>query len=78
MTRQDVIAQVNRYLNRPGQVLAYTVGMLKIKELREQARKELGEKFDVRAFHDEVLGHGALPLDVLEEVIRAWVQRAGR
>ncbi len=69
----DIEVEVDRYIVWPGQALAYKIGELKIKELRAYAEKELGAKFDVRAFHDRVLGNGALPLDLLEKNIRAWV-----
>jgi len=59
----------------PGQALAYKIGELKLKELRAVATKELGPKFDVRAFHDVVLGSGALPLEILEEQVRAFIAR---
>lgn len=70
----DVIVEVDRYIVWPGQALAYKIGELKIKELRAWATDELGEDFDIRAFHDEVLGKGALPLSVLEANIKAWVR----
>ena len=74
----DITVEVDRYLNWPGQALAYKIGELKLKELRADATRELGERFDVRAFHDEVLGAGALPLDLLEARIKAWVAERKR
>ena len=70
----DVIVEVDRYIVWPGQALAYKIGELKIKELRAYATDELGEDFDIRSFHDQVLGKGALPLSVLDANIRAWVK----
>ena len=61
----------------PGQALAYKVGQLKILELRERAKKALGDKFDIRGFHDQVLDAGALPLDVLSDRIDGWIKRQG-
>jgi uncharacterized protein (DUF885 family) len=69
----SVQAETDRYVTWPGQALAYKTGQLKILELRAHAKKELGDKFDIRAFHDEVLNGGALPLDVLEARIDAWI-----
>jgi uncharacterized protein (DUF885 family) len=75
----DIEVEVDRYIVWPGQALAYKIGELKLKELRAEAEKDLGAKFDVRAFHDQVLGNGALPLDVLEKNVKAWVaqEKAG-
>jgi uncharacterized protein (DUF885 family) len=70
---QDITVEVDRYIVWPGQALAYKIGQLKIRELRAYATSELGQKFDVRAFHDAVLENGALPLDLLEARIREWV-----
>jgi len=70
----DVQSETDRYIVWPGQALAYKMGQLKILELREKAKKELGPKFDIREFHDQVLGAGALPLDVLQEQIESWIQ----
>lgn len=69
----DIISEIERYMAIPGQALAYKIGQLKILELRAQADKKLGAKFDIRAFHDEILKDGCLPLDVLEKKMDRWV-----
>ena len=69
----DIQAETDRYITWPGQALGYKMGQLKILELRERAKAQLGERFDIRAFHDQILGGGALPLDVLEARTDAWI-----
>jgi len=71
--RHDITVEVDRYIVMPGQALAYKIGELKFKTLRAYATKELGSKFDIRQFHDQVLGKGAVPMEVLEQQVRAWV-----
>lgn len=73
MDEPNVQSEVDRYIAWPGQALAYKLGQLEILKLREQARHKLGEKFDIRAFHDEVLGNSALPLDILHAEVTAWI-----
>jgi uncharacterized protein (DUF885 family) len=70
----EVQSETNRYMAWPAQALGYKIGQLEILKLRQYAKDELGEKFDLRGFHDEVLGAGALPLDVLSERIHGWVK----
>jgi uncharacterized protein (DUF885 family) len=72
-----VTLEVDRYIAGPGWAVAYKVGELKIRQLRAYAEKELGKGFDLRAFHDQLLAHGALPLDVLEASVKEWVRLRG-
>ncbi|MBO9540476.1 DUF885 domain-containing protein [bacterium] len=73
-TELEATNEVDRYLGKPGQALSYKVGELKIQELRARASAKLGSKFDIREFHDVILRQGALPLDVLEKRVDAWIQ----
>ena len=73
MDEPNVQTEVDRYIAWPGQALAYKLGQLEILRLREQARQKLGSKFDLRAFHDEVVGSGPLPLDVLHTQVENWI-----
>ena len=69
----SIKSEIQRYLVIPGQATSYKIGMLKIQELRREAEAELGEDFDIKGFHDTVLGGGALPLELLERRVNAWV-----
>ena len=73
LSPHNIVAEVDRYIGWPGQALAYKVGELEITRLRRNAEEKLGDKFDLRAFHDQVLAVGAIPLPLLEERINRWI-----
>lgn len=73
ITSEQATSEVRRYLVMPGQATGYKIGMLKIQSLRAQAEQQLGDKFDIRAFHDTILGGGALPMTILERQVNAWI-----
>jgi uncharacterized protein (DUF885 family) len=71
--RGDIESEIDRYIAWPGQATAYMLGMLEIRRLRELAESRLGERFELRAFHDRLLGYGGITLPMLEESIEAWI-----
>ncbi|HEY4281437.1 MAG TPA: DUF885 family protein, partial [Chthoniobacterales bacterium] len=75
----DALAQTeaDRYIAVPAQALAYKMGQLTIRKLREEAKVQLREKFDIKAFHDEILNGGAMPLDLLQERVHQWIKEQG-
>ena len=75
-SERDIAKEVDRYINNPGQAASYMIGQLKISELRTRAERELGPRFDIRDFHEAILGQGAMPLDVLEEQVDAYIAAA--
>jgi prolyl oligopeptidase len=70
---EDIVVEVDRYIVWPGQALGYKTGEIEIRRLRAEAERALGDAFDIRAFHDVVLGEGAVPLDVLAGRVRTWI-----
>lgn len=78
LSEQDIVTEVERYFVNPGQALGYKMGMIKILALRDQARTALGERFDIRDFHDAVIGAGALPLPILERRVNAYIENSSQ
>jgi uncharacterized protein (DUF885 family) len=78
MDEPNVQSEVDRYIAWPAQALAYKLGQLEILKLRDAARQKLGDRFDIRSFHDEVLRNGALPLDVLDSEVNAWINQEAK
>jgi uncharacterized protein (DUF885 family) len=70
----ESLAEVDRYIAWPGQALSYKMGQLKIRQLRTEAERKLGSRFDIREFHDVVLRDGVLPLDLLQEQVEDWLR----
>ena len=75
MSELDIAREIDRYISGPGQATSYKIGQLKILELREKARSALGSRFDIREFHEVILGNGSLPLSVLEDEVDAYIAR---
>jgi prolyl oligopeptidase len=73
-TELDIVNEIDRYIGNPGQALAYKIGQLRILAIRRSAEQALGDRFNVRAFHDELLGAGALPLDILQQRMDTWLE----
>ena len=74
ISEQQIINETDRYIADPGQALAYKIGELKFKDLRKKSQVQLGDKFSLRDFHDQLLNAGALPLDIIEKKILTWLQ----
>ena len=75
MDAQNIATEVDRYIAWPAQALSYKLGQMTILKLRDEAKRKLGDHFDIRKFHDAVLEEGPLPLDVLEEHVHQWLAR---
>jgi uncharacterized protein (DUF885 family) len=74
LTRPEVVAEIDRYITWPAQALSYKIGELRIKAMRKKSEEQLGAKFDLRAFHDTIVGNGSLPIAVVEEIVDEWIE----
>jgi uncharacterized protein (DUF885 family) len=75
LNTSEIVSEVDRYIGWPGQALAYMVGRLEIARLRRHAKATLGDRFDIRKFHELVLGGGSLPLNEVADVVERWIRR---
>jgi len=75
LAQLDIESEIDRYIAWPGQALAYKVGQLEIMRMRKESEQALGPKFDLRNFHDELLAEGAVPLDITQQRMKAWLER---
>ena len=73
-SEEIIVSEIERYMTIPGQALAYKIGQLKLIELREKAEKELGDQFDIKEFHNQILQSGSVPLAILENIIDQWIE----
>ena len=73
---ENIVSEIERYMANPAQALSYKMGQLKILELRAKAEKELGAKFDIKQFHNQILDAGSLPLNLLEDKVNRWIEAA--
>jgi uncharacterized protein (DUF885 family) len=78
LSEHEITTEIDRYISWPGQALSYKLGEIKIRELRKKAEISLGDKFDIRAFHDKLLSLGSVPLSVLESEVLAWIEEVKR
>jgi uncharacterized protein (DUF885 family) len=74
MSMQQIVGEIDRYLSLPGQAVSYMIGRLEIDRMRTDAEAALGDRFDIKGFHDAIIGSGAVPLESLDRIVKNWVE----